>query len=117
MAGELPIRRLVIGITALNQPHRSKRAAVEVTANRRTVLVDGAALPAEMNAGTIRTLSEHQLAVTVPLGEQVRQASPIALLVYRNSGVVAASCARAARNRPRLVAPPGREEVALIAAH
>lgn len=101
----------------LDQPHRSKCAAVEVTANRRTVLIDGAALLAEVDAGPIGTLSEHQLTITAPLREQVGQASAIPLLVYRNSGVVTASGARAARHRPRFAAPPGVEKIASSAVH
>jgi hypothetical protein len=75
------------------------------------MLVDGAALLAEVDAGAIRTLPEHQLTIAVPLGKEVRQVSAITLLVYRNARVVAASSALAARNRPCLAAPPSVEEV------
>jgi hypothetical protein len=110
--GELPMRGLVIGSAVFDQSHRSKRAAIEIPANRRTVLVDGAALLAEVDARTIRTASEHQLAITGSLGEQMGQASAIALLVDGNSGIVTAGCTRAARNRPSLAAPPSRKEIA-----
>ena len=46
----------MIGAAALDQTHCSKRTAVEITANYRTMLVDGAALLAEVDAGAIRTL-------------------------------------------------------------
>jgi len=111
------MRRLVIGAAMLDQPHRGKCAAVEVTANLRTVLIDGAALLAEVDAGTIRALTQHQLTLSALHGEEVGQPLPIALLVYRNSGIVTASCTHTARKRPRLAAPPGREEFALIAAY
>src|SRR5215469_7623804 len=95
----------------LDQAHRREGAAIEVTANRRTVLIDGAALFAEVDAGAIRTLLQHQLAIAVPPGEQMRQLFAIALLVHNDARVIAAGCARAARDRPRLAAPPGRQEV------
>jgi len=71
----------------------------------------------EMNAGSVRAPLEHQLAIRAPLRQQVGQALPIALLVHDDAGVVAASRARAARNRPCVSAPPGRQEVPRSAVH
>jgi hypothetical protein len=108
---------LVTGATALDQTHRGEDAAVEGTAHRRPLLVDGATPLTEMNAGSIRAPLEHQLTIRAPLRQQVGQVLPIALLVHDDARVVAAGSACAARNRPRISAPPGRQEVPRSAAH
>ncbi len=53
----------------------------------------------------------------VPLRQQVGQAFPIALLVNRDARVIAAGRAVAARDRPRIAAPPGGEKIACRAVH
>src|SRR6201993_2044870 len=64
----------------------------------------------EVSAGAVRASLEDQSAIGVPLGEQVGQAPPVALLVHGDAVVVAAGRARAARDRPRVSAPLGRQE-------
>jgi hypothetical protein len=54
------------------------------------VLIDGAALLPEVNAGTVRAPLEDQFAIGVPLRQQVGQAFPIAPLVDRDARVIAA---------------------------
>ena len=69
MPGELPIRSLVVRAALLDYAHRGKCAAIEVAANCRTVLVNGAAVLTEVDAGPIRTLFKHQFTIGVPLRE------------------------------------------------
>ena len=114
---ELPTRRLVIGAAALDKAHHGEDAAVEGAAHRRPLLIDGATPLSEMNAGSIGAPLEHQLAIRAPLRQQVGQALPIASPVHDDAGVVAAGRACAARDRPRVSAPPGREEVPRSAVH
>jgi hypothetical protein len=114
---ELPARRFVTGAAALDKPHRGEDAAVEGAAHRRPLLIDGATPLTEMNASSVRAPLEHQLTIRAPLGQQVGQALPIALLVHDDAGVVAAGGACAAGDRPRVSAPPGREEVPRSAVH
>jgi hypothetical protein len=67
MPRELPIWRFVIGAAVLDQPHCGKDAAVEGTANGGPLLIDGATLRSQMNAGSIRAPLKHQLAIRAPL--------------------------------------------------
>ena len=115
--GELPIRRPMIRIAVLDQAHRRKGAAIEAATGRWPVLIDGAALLPEVNAGAVCAPLEHQFAIGVPLRQEVGQAFPIALLVNRDASVIAAGRAVAARDRPRVAAPPGVEKIACRAVH
>jgi hypothetical protein len=117
MPGELPIRSLVVRAALLDYAHRGKCAAIEVAANCRTVLVNGAAVLTKVDAGPIRTLSKHQFTIGVPLREQVGQAYSIALFVNGNAGIMTASSTCAARDRPCVTTPPGVEKVAFGAVH
>jgi hypothetical protein len=56
--------------------HRGEDAAVEGTAHGRPLLIDGATPLTEMNAGSVRTPLEQQLALRAPLSQQVGQALP-----------------------------------------
>ena len=58
-----------------------------------------------MSAGAVRASLEHQSAIRVPLGEQVGQAPPVALLVHGDAVVLAANRASATRDRPCVSAP------------
>jgi hypothetical protein len=51
----------------LDYVHRREDAAIEGAANRRSVLIDRAALLPQVGARPIRALSEHQFAITVAL--------------------------------------------------
>ncbi len=55
----------------LNNAHRREGAAIETTANGRPLVVHRATPLAQMNAGTVRALLEHQFAIGVPLCEQM----------------------------------------------
>ncbi len=81
------------------------------------MLIDGAALLPEVNAGAVCAPLEHQFAIGVPLRHQVGQAFPIALVVNRDARVIAAGRAVAARDRPRISAPPGVQKIACRAVH
>ena len=81
------------------------------------MLIDGAAPLPEVNAGAVCAPLEHQFAIGVPLRQEVGQAFPIALLVNRDARVIAAGRTVAARDRPRVAAPPGREKIACRAVH
>jgi hypothetical protein len=74
----------------LDNAHRGEGAAVETAANRRSLVVHRATPLAQVNAGAVCALPEHQIAIGVPLSEQVRQALPVALLIYRDALVMAA---------------------------
>ncbi len=108
--GELPIRRPMTGSAVLDYAHGRESAAVEVAADRRSVVVDCAAMLPEVNAATVCAPLEHQVAIAVPLGQQVGQAAPIALLVH-GAWVMAAGRATGAGDRASIAAPPGCEEV------
>jgi hypothetical protein len=114
---ELPMWGLLVGTTAFDNAHRSEGAAIEAAANRGPLLVHRAAPFPQVNAGPVRALLEHQFAIGVALGEQVGQAPPVALRVHGDPRVIAARRTPAARNRPGVPAPPGREEVLSRAAH
>lgn len=95
--GELPVRGPMFRVAVLDQAHRRKGAAVEAATGRWSVLVNGAALRAEVRAGPVRAAPECQFAITVPFGQEVGQAFPITLLVYRDALVIAASRTAGAR--------------------
>ena len=65
---ELPTRDLVAGRAVLDNPHRSEGPAIKTAANRRPLLVDGAALFSQVHAGPVGAPPEHQLASDVPFG-------------------------------------------------
>ena len=75
------------------------------------MLVDRAALLAQVSAGAIRAPLKHQFAFVVPFRQQVGKAAPIALFVDRDACVVAAGRAAGARDRASLATPPGSEKV------
>jgi hypothetical protein len=70
-----------------------------------------------MSASSVWAPLEHQLAIEAPLRQQVGQALTVAFLIHDDAGVVAARRACAARNRPRVSEPPGRQELSPSAAH